>query len=78
MLGPLHATHSRQPRRGLGYMCGIQGARHTQSQFDQTYIPSLTSIIHKTVQERSTKRTKMNVFHLDQYNARNKEKLSLI
>jgi enterochelin esterase-like enzyme len=31
MLDPLHATHSRQPRHGLGYMCGIQGARHTQS-----------------------------------------------
>uniref|UniRef100_A0A0A9H7I7 Uncharacterized protein n=1 Tax=Arundo donax TaxID=35708 RepID=A0A0A9H7I7_ARUDO len=29
MLGSLHATHSIQSRHGLGYMCGIQGARHT-------------------------------------------------
>jgi hypothetical protein len=36
MLGSLHATHSIQSRHGLGYMCGIQGARHTRASRSST------------------------------------------
>lgn len=44
MLGSLHATHSIQSRRGLGYMSGIQGARHASTHHDYLIKPVNPSI----------------------------------